>query len=189
MTTRLQSALFALLVSSLVLAHGCATQSGSGTGDERAAHEERISDPAIKDIASTELGLTTSRTSPAMRAELSARNATGMTQGSLIDVLFDFDRASLRVDALPVLEMNAKRLKQTGVSRLLLEGRGDEIGTAAYNIVLGDRRAKSVKSYLEQLGLAVDLRTTSYGKDRPLCFQHNSECFQKNRSVHFTTKE
>ena len=106
-----------------------------------------------------------------------------------MDVLFDFDRASLRVDALTVLEMNAKRLKETGVSRLLLEGRGDEIGTAAYNIVLGDRRAKNVQSYLQQLGLAVDLRTTSYGKDRPLCFQHNSECLQRNRSVHFMVKE
>src|SRR4051794_1859202 len=189
MATRLQSALSAMLLAFLFLAQGCATHSGSGTGEDRLAQEERISDPAIKDIGSTELGLTTSRTSPAMRAELSARNATGMTRGSLMDVLFDFDRASLRVDALPVLEMNAKRLKETGVSRLLLEGRGDEIGTAAYNIVLGDRRAKNVQSYLQQLGLAVDLRTTSYGKDRPLCFQHNSECFQRNRSIHFMVKE
>jgi len=106
-----------------------------------------------------------------------------------MDVLFDFDRATLRTDALPVLEANARRLKEDGVTRVLLEGRGDEVGTAAYNIVLGDRRAKSVKSYLQQLGLSLNLRTTSYGKDRPLCFQHSTECLQKNRSVHFVVKE
>ncbi len=106
-----------------------------------------------------------------------------------MDVLFDFDRASLRTDALPVLEANAKRLQKDGVTRLLLEGRGDEAGTAAYNIVLGDRRARNVKNYLQDLGLSVDLNTTSYGKDRPVCFQHSDDCMQKNRSVHFVVKE
>jgi len=55
--------------------------------------------------------------------------------------------------------------------------------------VLGERRAKSVKSYLQELGLSVQLRTTSYGKDRPLCFKHSETCMQKNRSVHFVVKE
>lgn len=182
-------AVLGTLAIAALLAQGCATKSGSGTGDERMAQEERIGEPGIKEIPPTDLGVTTSRTSPAMRAELSARNATGLTKGSLMDVLFDFDRASLRVDALPVLEAAADRLKEDGVTRVLLEGRGDEVGTAAYNIVLGDRRAKSVKSYLQQLGLGVDLKTTSYGKDRPLCFLHNNECLQTNRSVHFVVKE
>jgi len=106
----------------------------------------------------------------------------------LMDVLFDFDRASLRPDALPVLEANAKRLQKEGVTRLLLEGRGDEAGTAAYNLILGDRRARTVRFYLQELGLAVDLKTTSYGKDRPICFQHSEDCMQQNRSVHFVVK-
>lgn len=178
-----------LLVGIMLASQGCATKSGSGTGDERITQQERIGDPTIKEIPPNDLAVTTSRTSPAMRAELTARNATGLTKGSLMDAPFDFDRASLRVDALPLLEANAKRVKDDGTKRLLLEGRGDEVGTAAYNIVLGDRRARAVKSYLEQLGLAVDFNTTSYGKDRPLCFQHTSECLQKNRSVHFVVKE
>ena len=109
--------------------------------------------------------------------------------GALSDVLFDFDEAILRHDALPVLEANAKRLKQDGVKRLTLEGRGDEVGTSAYNLVLGERRARSVRSYLQELGLSVQFKTTSYGKDRPLCFQHSEGCMQKNRSVHFTVKD
>lgn len=178
--------LAALVTSSM---YGCATKSGSGTGDERIASEERIADPAIRDLTPQDVGAPTSRTSPGMRAELAARNATGEVRSILMDVLFDFDQATLRTDALPVLEANAKRLKEEGAKRILLEGRGDEVGTSAYNLVLGERRAKAVRSYLKQLGLDIDLRTTSYGKDRPLCFEHQKECWQKNRSVHFVVKE
>lgn len=181
--------LMGMLAVTSLLVQACATQSGSGAGDEQLARTERIDEPVIKHIPPPEFGVTTSRTRPSMRAELSARNATGLPGGSLTDVLFDFDRASLRTDALPVLEANAKRLQKDGVTRLLLEGRGDEAGTAAYNIVLGDRRARNVKNYLQDLGLSVDLNTTSYGKDRPVCFQHSDDCMQKNRSVHFVVKE
>ena len=169
-----------------LLAQGCATQSGSAGGDEYA--EEQIDEPMIKHILPPEHSITASRPRIS-RAELSAINATGLPAGALSDVLFDFDQSILRRDALPVLEANARRLEQDGVNRLTLEGRGDEIGTSAYNLVLGERRAKSVKSYLQELGLGMHLKTTSYGKDRPLCLQHNEDCRQRNRSVHFIVKE
>ena len=181
--------LMGMLVVTSLLGQACSILSGSGSGDEESALDERITEPKIKYIPPQDFGVATSRTSPAMRAELSARNATGLSRGSLMDTLFDFDRASLRADALPVLEANAKRLRKDGVLRILLEGRGDEVGTAAYNIVLGERRARNVKIYLQDLGLSVDFKTTSYGKDRPLCFQHSEDCMQRNRSVHFVVKE
>ncbi|HLZ33854.1 MAG TPA: OmpA family protein [Nitrospira sp.] len=181
--------LMGMLAMASLLTQACATRSGSTAGDEQTARMERIDEPVIKHIPPPEFSATPSRTRPTLRAELSAPNATGLPRGSLIDVLFDFDRATLREDALPVLEANAKRLQKDGVSRLLLEGRGDEVGTAAYNIVLGDRRARNVRFYLQELGLGVDLKTTSYGKDRPLCFQHSEDCMQRNRSVHFVVKE
>ena len=183
--------LMGVLAMASLLVQACATQSGSGAGEEELAQGERIDEQSIKFIPPPEFSMTTtSRPRPSMRAELSARNATGrLPQGILMDVLFDFDRASLREDVLPVLESNAQVLKVEGVTRLLLEGRADEIGTAAYNLVLGESRARHVKTYLQDLGLIADLETTSYGEDRPLCFQHNSDCFQKNRSVHFVVKE
>jgi peptidoglycan-associated lipoprotein len=182
-------AVMVMLALALLLAQGCATKTVSGTGDERTPQEERIGEPVIQEIAPPDLGDTASRTSPAVQAELAARNSSGLAKESLTDVLFDFDRAHLRLDVLPALEATASRLKADGVKRVLLEGRGDEVGTAAYNLVLGERRAKSVKSYLQQLGLSIDLKTTSYGKDRPLCFDHGSDCRQRNRSVHFVVKE
>jgi len=181
--------LLGMLIMTAMLAQGCSMLSGSGGGEEEVAKRERIVEPKIKEIPPPDLHEATSRTSPSMRAELSARNETGLPRGLLMDVLFDFDRATLRADALPVLEANAKRLQRDGAKRLLLEGRGDEVGTAAYNIVLGERRAKNVKTFLQEIGISVDLKTTSYGKDRPLCFQHSEDCMQKNRSVHFVVKD
>ena len=87
------------------------------------------------------------------------------------------------------MKSNARLLEANGVSRVLLEGRGDEVGSAAYNIVLGERRAWNVRTYLQQLGLSIDLKTTSYGKDRPLCFEHTSAGMRQNRGVRFVVKE
>jgi peptidoglycan-associated lipoprotein len=167
-------------VMAVLLMQGCSAISGSGTGDEGRAGEERIREQAIKEAAARKLDRSD---------ELSARNERESAKESLMDVLFDFDQDHLRTDALPVLEANAKQLKERGTTRITLEGRGDEIGTAAYNLVLGERRARNVKTYLQHLGLSTDLKITSYGKDRPLCSEHTTECMQKNRSVHFTVKE
>jgi peptidoglycan-associated lipoprotein len=176
----------ALAVASL-LTQSCATQSGSGTGTER-TQAERIGEQPIKE-ADPNRASSGSRTSPEMQSELSSRNTSGVSAGLLMDALFDFDRDNLRPDALIIVEANAKRLKELRPTQVLLEGRGDEVGTSAYNLVLGERRAKNVKRYLQQLGLSIDLKTTSYGKDRPLCLEHSPDCMQKNRSVHFVVKE
>ncbi len=181
-----------LAVTSL-LTQACATQSGSSGGDERRAGAERIEEPMIKDIPppnhATDRVATTSRSNSCKRAELSVRNTAAVQKGWLTDVLFDFDRSSLRTDALPVLEANAQFLRKEGISRLILEGRGDEVGSSAYNLVLGHSRAKRVKAYLHDLGVPVDIETTSYGKDRPLCFEQSGDCRQMNRSVRFSVKE
>ncbi len=168
-------------IMAVLVMQGCSALSGSGTGQEGRAGEERIKEQAIKEAPA--------RSVNPDRSELSAKHEVESGKDLLMDVLFDFDQDSLRADALPVLEANARQLKSSGIARILLEGRGDEIGTSAYNLVLGERRARNVKTYLQHLGLSLDLKTTSYGKDRPLCLEHTNECMQKNRSVHFTVKE
>jgi peptidoglycan-associated lipoprotein len=171
-------------VIAVLLVQGCAAKWWweSESGQEEFAQEERINDPAIKEIPPDGSPLTD------QRSELLSRNDTGLADGKLVDVLFDFDRDSIRMDAMPVLEADAKQLHHERVSHLLLEGRGDEFGTSAYNLVLGERRARNVQSYLRELGLSIDVKTTSYGKDRPLCVEHSGDCRQRNRSVHFFVK-
>lgn len=180
-----------MFVIAVLLVQGCSVKWwwGSESGQEGPAQVELIKEPAIKDIPPDDDGqLTDSRTGSAMRSELLSRNAGGPTLGTLDDVLFDFDRDTVRDDAMRVLEADAKQLQHERAALLLLEGRGDEFGTSAYNLVLGERRARNVKSYLLELGLSIDVTTTSYGKDRPLCVEHSVECRQKNRSVHFVVE-
>lgn len=171
-------------IIAVFLLQGCAVKWwwGSESGQEEPAQVELIKEPTIKEILPNDGLLTDSRTSPAMRSELLSRNAGGPNLG---DVLFDFDRDTIGADAMRVLEADARQLQHDRVALLLLEGRGDEVGTSAYNLVLGERRARNVKSYLLELGLSMDVTTTSYGKDRPLCLEYSVECRQKNRSVHF----
>ena len=105
----------------LLLGQGCATSFGSGTGDEEMVQEEQIEEPAIKYIPTPSARVTAPLKHSAMRAELSARNATGLPQGALSDVLFDFDEATLRADALSILQVTARRLTNEGVSRVFLK--------------------------------------------------------------------
>jgi peptidoglycan-associated lipoprotein len=108
---------------------------------------------------------------------------------SLADALFDFDRFAIRDDAKPILEGNAKELRKLTGMRLLIEGHCDERGTRAYNLVLGERRAKSVKEYLIDLGITGEaIQITSFGKERPICTEHTEECYQRNRRAHFVLK-
>ncbi len=109
--------------------------------------------------------------------------------GGLADAYFDFDQFTLRGDARASLEANAKWLKNSSVKSVLIEGHCDERGTEAYNLVLGEKRAKSAKRYLEDLGVAGSrLKTVSFGKTRPFCKERDENCYQLNRRAHFVVK-
>jgi len=104
----------------------------------------------------------------------------------LADVYFDFDRFLIRSNARAVLEANARRLKAENNRKLLIEGHGDERGTVDYNLVLGERRAHSVRQYLQDLGVRSSrIQITSYGKEKPFCTDHSEACWQSNRRAHF----
>lgn len=105
------------------------------------------------------------------------------------DIFFDFDRYNIRTDAQPVLEGDARWLRNEQGKSLLIEGHCDERGTLAYNLVLGEKRAKSAKRYLEDLGIPGSrIQTTSYGEVRPFCKDHNEGCWSKNRRDHFVVQ-
>lgn len=173
-----------------LLLQGCAAKWwwGSESEQDGSAQVELIKEPAIKEIPPDDELSTDSRTSQAMRSKRFSQNATGPAHEALGDVLFDFDQDTIQMEAVRAIESNVKELRHERVTHLVLEGRGDEFGTSAYNLVLGDRRARNVQSYLHELGLSIEVTTISYGKDRPLCVETSGECRQRNRSVHFVTK-
>ena len=55
------------------------------------------------------------------------------------------------------------------------------IGTAEYNLALGDRRANAVKDYLSSRGVTADRRTVSYGEERPKYDNGREETRRLNR--------
>jgi len=107
----------------------------------------------------------------------------------LADVHFDYDKATIRKSEHDKLATAAKALTADGKRKVVVEGHCDERGTASYNMALGERRAKAVKRYLADLGVAgAQIQTTSFGKERPLCTETNEGCYQRNRRGHFTAQ-
>ena len=113
----------------------------------------------------------------------------GTDSSTLGDIYFDFDQYVIRTDALPVIEANAVWIKNMPGKSVLIEGHCDERGTQAYNVVLGEKRARSAKRYLEDLGVpGSQLQIISYGEVRPFCKEHDEHCYQLNRRAHFVAK-
>ena len=102
------------------------------------------------------------------------------------DILFEFDSASLSVEAQEVLRAKAAWLRENPRARITIEGHCDERGTNEYNLALGDKRAEIVKDYLVNVGIdASRLTTISYGEERPVNSGHDEESWAKNRRAHF----
>jgi len=98
------------------------------------------------------------------------------------DVHFDFDRYTLRADATRVLDEAVTALKENPNLRVQIEGHTCNIGTAEYNLALGERRASSVRDYLVSRGVAADrLSTVSYGEERPKYENAREETRRMNR--------
>jgi peptidoglycan-associated lipoprotein len=107
------------------------------------------------------------------------------------DAYFDYNQHTLRPDAEAALKMDAQTLadliKQYPDFKLTVEGYADERGSEEYNLALGDARAKQTKEYLSNLGLPGNqLAVLSFGKDKPVCTEHDEDCWQKNRRTHIT---
>lgn len=110
------------------------------------------------------------------------------------DAYFDYDKHDIRPDAQKTLTEDshtlAEILKQYPDYKLTVEGHCDERGSDEYNMALGDARAKHAKEFLVGLGLPDNqLKTVSYGKDKPACTDHDESCWQKNRRAHITQEQ
>ena len=105
-------------------------------------------------------------------------------------VYFDYDKAELRDDQVPVLRANAAWLKNNPGFRVIVEGHCDERGTIEYNLALGEKRAQKVLSYLVDLGVpAALLRANTYGKERPADAGHDEDAWAKNRRGEFSLEK
>ena len=97
---------------------------------------------------------------------------------------FDFDKSTLKPEAVAELDRAAKIMLDNPNVWLELDGNCDSIGSDSYNMKLGQRRAEAVFDYLKSKGVASNrLKTVSFGKSKPVASNKTAEGRSENRRV------
>ena len=117
---------------------------------------------------------------------MSGGGAPGSSQDFIVNVgdrvFFETDSSDLTSTATATLDKQASWLNQYNRYSILIEGHADERGTREYNFALGARRAQAVRDYLASKGISTSrLKTTSFGKERPVAVCDDISCWSQNR--------
>ena len=116
---------------------------------------------------------------------LIAKPASGVSQSKITlqaDTLYDFDKSTLKPEGKATLDKIAADLKKIKLEVIIAVGNTDSVGTDAYNMALGQRRAQSVKAYLVSKGVdGSRIYTESKGKSNPVASNATAEGRAKNR--------
>ena len=159
-------------------------QSGGGglRGLDKNPSQERVGSGTM--LAKVDPSSSAERQMDEIRAEQAASAAAGLR-----DVLFGYDSWTISEDGRQALSRDAEWMKSNPSALVKVEGHCDERGTADYNLVLGEKRAKAARNYLVELGVGANrLSVVSYGKERPSCNEQAESCYQQNRRGHLAVK-
>lgn len=100
------------------------------------------------------------------------------------DVLFDFEKATLRPEARTIIAQAAAYLAENPDRQALIEGHTDTTGDARYNVMLSQARAQAVERALLSRGVdAGRIQAAGYGETRPVSSNGSLEGRQRNRRV------
>lgn len=110
---------------------------------------------------------------------------SGVSQSKITlqaDTLYDFNKSDLKPEGKATLDKIAKDLSKIKLEVIIAVGNTDSVGTDAYNMALGQRRAQSVKAYLVSKGVdGSRIYTESKGKSNPVASNATAEGRAKNR--------
>ena len=138
-------------------------------------------------IAAKKQGLNPSTKSKVVSAKAKASRSVDMMLPSRNDqytVLFDLNSNRLNDAYKGELVQFAEYLNKHPSKKIHVNGFTCELGSAEYNVALGQRRAYSVAKYLESKGVkSKQIVLVSYGKERPTDPSHNELAWMKNRRV------
>jgi peptidoglycan-associated lipoprotein len=191
----------------LMVSQGCSTKSLQSNGETGAGSGQNSANPSFPGMAKggSGGGLSGFSQNPSEErlgkggdiasrssSEVSARQRSEITkeekaaiEAGLQDVFFGYDLWTLSDAGMEALNLDAQWLKAHPGAVMKVEGHCDERGTADYNIVLGDKRAKAARSYLIESGVGPkQIAIVSYGKARPFCTDPSESCYQQNRRGH-----
>lgn len=127
----------------------------------------------------------------AARADVGAQATTtdqAMAQvaANLERIHFEYDSERLTADSMRALADNARILGAHPDISVEIQGHCDARGTTEYNLALGQRRAESVVSYLVRSAVpSTQVRSVSFGKEKPRDARDSEEAWAQNRRVEF----
>jgi len=99
-------------------------------------------------------------------------------------IYFEYDSSEIQSEFRPAIEAHAQYLISHPDLVVSLEGHADERGSREYNLALGELRSKAVKQQLTLIGVdTAQIRTTSYGEERPATDGHDDFSWSQNRRV------
>jgi len=100
------------------------------------------------------------------------------------NILFDFNKSSLRKESKPTLTKIIDVMKKYAEMSLEIHGHTDNVGEDEYNMKLSERRASAVVSYLIQNGIpSTRLEYKGFGSSKPIASNETEEGRQENRRV------
>ena len=152
-----------------------------------------------KETATSSPAITKSETVPSSTPEKSVSISSAEIEAQKLaaelqalqkrSVYFDFDKYAVKPEYQETVQQQAAFLKTHKNDIVTVEGNADERGSAEYNLALGDRRANAVRKNLELLGIpTAQIKTLSFGEEKPRLLCHEEKCWQENRRDDFVHK-
>ncbi|MCM8766089.1 MAG: OmpA family protein [Candidatus Omnitrophica bacterium] len=107
-----------------------------------------------------------------------------------VKIYFDFDKAEIRQDAIPILNTAVKALQKNPQADILITGNCDIRGPEAYNLKLGRERAEAVRKYMIEHGISEHrIKIISRGKLDAVAPITDLVGMQKDRNAQFMVAE
>lgn len=172
-----------MFVLALALA-GCESL-GGGAGETGATDPAAVEDRGISAEEMAEMDA---------QVETQGVPETGGFAGSPLDdpssplstrvLFFEYDSFEVKPEYREVLRAHAAYLSAHPNIVVTLEGHADERGSREYNLALGEKRALEVRRQAVLLGAnATQVRTFSYGEEKPLVDGQDEASYAQNRRV------
>ena len=128
-------------------------------------------------------------------AQPSMDNVTPKKMARVIDITSEYQLEGIEFNngsdlltptSIGILERAYRALRENPDLTVEIQGHTDNIGGAAYNLDLSQRRAVAVKTWLTSRGVASSrLITKGYGYSRPISSNMSESGKQKNRRIEF----
>lgn len=107
-------------------------------------------------------------------------------QRTMWGINFETDKDIIKPESYPILDNVVKLMEENPRYQLTIKGHTDDVGKPEYNLDLSKRRARSVKIYMVQNGIAADRITTEgYGDTDPIANNNTAYGRSRNRRVDF----